>query len=191
MYGKQKIVGDNKKGGRGFNYSCRRVSVNNHGNERTWRSVRDHIWYPEGIYSHRNIQVHNNVAGGSTSWAHGEGITQDITKVCHHEQQGEATPISSNKKGVVWPNTQRATVLQEVGKGSEAYGFQINPYNPCERKNITNKKHMTVVWHVDYFKVSHVDIFEIIKFSGCLSRIYGGLTVRHMGFRSTHTNHAK
>ena len=36
---------------------------------------------------------------------------------------------------------------------------------------------MTVVWHVDDLKVSHVDSFEITNFSGYLSSIYGGLTV--------------
>ena len=66
---------------------------------------------------------------------------------------------------------------RKLVKDLEAYGFQINPYKPCEIKRITNKKNMTVVWHVDYLKVSDVNIFEIIKFSGCLSRIYGGLTV--------------
>ena len=55
-------------------------------------------------------------------------------------------------------------LYRKLVKDLEAYGFQINPYKPCEIKRITNKKNMTVVWHVDYLKVSDVDIFEIIKF---------------------------
>ena len=39
---------------------------------------------------------------------------------------------------------------------------------------------MMIVWYVDNLKVSHVDSFEIIKFYGYLSIIYGGPTV-HKG----------
>ena len=38
---------------------------------------------------------------------------------------------------------------------------------------------MTIVWHVDDLKVSNVDSFEITKFAGYLSIVYGGLEV-HM-----------
>ena len=40
-----------------------------------------------------------------------------------------------------------------------------------------NNKNITLVWRVDDLKVSHVNIFEIAKFSGCMSRIYGVITV--------------
>ena len=59
----------------------------------------------------------------------------------------------------------------------ETYGFHSNPYNPCVVKNIINNKQMTVVCHVDLLKMSHVDSFEITKFAGYLSRIYGRITV--------------
>ena len=36
---------------------------------------------------------------------------------------------------------------------------------------------MTVVWYVDGLKVSHVDSFEVTKFSVYLSSIYGGISV--------------
>ena len=44
---------------------------------------------------------------------------------------------------------------------------------------------MTVVWNVDDLKVSHVYSFEITKFAGYLSSIYGGLTV-HRGKVNDH-----
>ena len=37
-----------------------------------------------------------------------------------------------------------------------------------------------VVWHVDDLKVSHIRSFEITKFSGYLSSIYGGIML-HRG----------
>ena len=48
--------------------------------------------------------------------------------------------------------------------------------------NTINNKQMMAVWHLDDLKVSHVDSFEITKFSGYLSTIYGELTV-HRGKR--------
>ena len=39
---------------------------------------------------------------------------------------------------------------------------------------------MMLVWHVDKSNVSHLDIFEITKFTHYLSTIFGELTV-HIG----------
>ena len=39
---------------------------------------------------------------------------------------------------------------------------------------------MTVVWHMDVWKVSYFDSFEITKFAGYLPSIYKGLTVNRV-----------
>ena len=65
-------------------------------------------------------------------------------------------------------------------KDLEAYGFQIKPYDPCVAKKMIKNKQMAVVWHVDDLKVSHVDSFEITKFVGYITSIYGGIKV-HIG----------
>ena len=65
-------------------------------------------------------------------------------------------------------------------KDLEAYGFQINPYDPYLEKNMINNKHMVVVWHMYVLKVSYIDIFEITNFSGYMYNIYGGLTVHRV-----------
>ena len=39
----------------------------------------------------------------------------------------------------------------------EAYGFTINPYNPCVANKMVNEKQLDVTWHVDDLKISHVD----------------------------------
>jgi hypothetical protein len=41
-----------------------------------------------------------------------------------------------------------------------------------------NGKQMTIIWHVDDLKASHVDAFELTKFASYLSSIYGGLAVQ-------------
>jgi hypothetical protein len=59
--------------------------------------------------------------------------------------------------------------------------FVINKYDPCAANAIINKKQMTVTWHVDNLKVSHVDSFQNTKFIAYLATIYGnGITV-HQG----------
>ena len=46
----------------------------------------------------------------------------------------------------------------------EAYGFEVNPYDPCVANKMVNGSQMTVTWHVDDLKVSHKDYDEVTKF---------------------------
>ena len=59
----------------------------------------------------------------------------------------------------------------------EACRFQINPYYPLVENNMVNDKHMTLVCQVENLKLSCVKSFEITKFIGYLSSIYGGPTI--------------
>ena len=45
----------------------------------------------------------------------------------------------------------------------EAYGFKINPYDPCKAKNMICGKQLTVCWHVEDLKISCVDVNEVKK----------------------------
>ena len=42
--------------------------------------------------------------------------------------------------------------------------FILNSYDPCVANKTINGKQMTVYWHVDDLKVSHIDPNEITKF---------------------------
>ena len=55
----------------------------------------------------------------------------------------------------------------------KAYGFKVNPYDPCVSNMDINGSQMTVFWHVDDLKVSHKVPFEVTKFSTDMSGIYG------------------
>jgi hypothetical protein len=63
----------------------------------------------------------------------------------------------------------------------EAYGFTINPYNPCLANAMIRGKQMTVTWHVDNLKVLHKDPAEIRKFTNYLAVIYGKNLTVHRG----------
>ena len=53
------------------------------------------------------------------------------------------------------------------------YGFEINPYDPCVANKVVNGKQLTIVWHVDDLKISHVDADEVTKVIDWLKGIYG------------------
>ena len=36
-------------------------------------------------------------------------------------------------------------------------GFELNPYNPCVANKTINRKQLTLVWHVDDIKASHIE----------------------------------
>ena len=54
---------------------------------------------------------------------------------------------------------------------------------PYVENRMTNDKQMVVLWHINYLKVSHIDIFEITNFAVYMSRIYVGLTVHRVKVR--------
>jgi hypothetical protein len=56
--------------------------------------------------------------------------------------------------------------------------FIINPYDPCVANATVAGTQMTVTWHVDDLKTSHIDPFQNTKFAIYLTLIYGkGLVV--------------
>ncbi len=50
--------------------------------------------------------------------------------------------------------------------------FKLNPYNPCVANKTIHSVQMTVCWHEDDLKVSHIDPQEITKFGEWLSMTY-------------------
>jgi hypothetical protein len=63
----------------------------------------------------------------------------------------------------------------------EKNGFVLNPYDPCVANKTINGNQMTVCWHVDDLKVSHVDPGEVTKFGQWLSTAYGIAVAEHRG----------
>ena len=60
----------------------------------------------------------------------------------------------------------------------EAFGFELNPYDPCSANKMVNASQITVVWHIYELKVSYIDSFEIAKFACYVDKIYGVLAVK-------------
>jgi hypothetical protein len=55
------------------------------------------------------------------------------------------------------------------------YGFIVNPYDPCVANKVIQGKQMTVSWHVDDLKVSHMDPKIVDGFIGWVKRTYGAI----------------
>lgn len=57
----------------------------------------------------------------------------------------------------------------------EAYGFAVNPYDPCVANKIVNKKQLTVSWHVDDLKISHAQKEMVDDFLEWITATYGSI----------------
>ena len=45
-----------------------------------------------------------------------------------------------------------------------SYSFEVNPYNPCVANKMVNGEQLTVCWHVDNLKSSHINLKVNDKF---------------------------
>ena len=59
-------------------------------------------------------------------------------------------------------------------------GFDINPYDPCVANKTVDGQQLTVVWHVDDGKVSHVNPDVITRFIDWVDRMYGDDKLGHV-----------
>jgi hypothetical protein len=59
------------------------------------------------------------------------------------------------------------------------YPFIINPYDPCIANPTITGIQMTVTWHANDLKISHINPYQITKFCQYLASIYGNGLVVH------------
>ena len=59
-----------------------------------------------------------------------------------------------------------------IVKNLKSIGFELNPYDPCVANKIVDGAQLTVVWHVDDLKVSHVDAGVVTQMSVWLQKSY-------------------
>ena len=56
-----------------------------------------------------------------------------------------------------------------------SYGFELNPYNPCVVNKMGNGEQLSVCWHVDDLKSSHINPRVNDKFLQWIKDTYGQL----------------
>ena len=76
--------------------------------------------------------------------------------------------VSVNRKGELFLYVKALNALHGIMKVAllfyikfvknlKSIGFELNPYDPCMANKIVDGAQLTVVWHVNDLKVSHVD----------------------------------
>ena len=55
-------------------------------------------------------------------------------------------------------------------------GFKLNPYDPCVANKVIGGKQMTICWHVNDLKISHVYVKGVDKVFNWLEKLYPGVT---------------
>ena len=65
---------------------------------------------------------------------------------------------------------------KKICKDLKENGFEINPYDPCVANKMVNGKQLTITWHVDDLKVSHVDSKVVDGFIEWCCKIYEDVT---------------
>ena len=56
-----------------------------------------------------------------------------------------------------------------------AHEFEINPYDPCVANNTVEGKHLTITWHVEDLKISHIDRKVVSDTIVWMESIYGDM----------------
>ena len=57
-----------------------------------------------------------------------------------------------------------------------SYNFELNPYNPCMVNKMVNSEQLTVWWHVDDLKSSHINPKVNDKFLQWIKDMFGQLS---------------
>ena len=84
--------------------------------------------------------------------------------------------VSVNRKGELVLYVEALNALYSIMKAAllfylkfvkniKSIGFELNPYDPCVANKIVDGAQLTVVWHVDDLKVSHVDAGVVTRIS--------------------------
>ena len=68
----------------------------------------------------------------------------------------------------------RATLLfyKRLRSNLEDMGFEVNPYNPCVANKVVNGKQLTICWHLDDLKMSHVEKLAVSELALKLVKCY-------------------
>ena len=99
-----------------------------------------------------------------------------VLEICPQFNNSFLHQFSSNFGGNCINGTLRAARLfwQKLSKQLiDEWGFTPNKYDDCIVNKMINGQQMTVVWHVDDLKVSHVDASEVEKFVQCMEATFG------------------
>ena len=64
---------------------------------------------------------------------------------------------------------------KKLASDLEGYSFKINPYDPCVMNKMVKDSQLTVSWHVDDLKISHIKPSVVDDFLAWVTAIMGSI----------------
>ena len=118
---------------------------------------------------------------GETTHMKLEGKTVDIL-IRIDPSRYETNITTENGKQVIYVKLEKALYgmvqasllfWQNLMKTLIQWGFEGNPYDWCVANKTVNGKQLTIVWHVDNLKISHIDSKAVTSIITDLNKKYG------------------
>ena len=115
-------------------------------------------------------------------WVPFDGTLADLMVKAAPKIYSKYVTINSKGKKVLYVKLKKAlygclksTILfyRKLASDLTKMGFTINFYDPCVANKMVGGKQLTVCWHVDDLKISHVNKHVVTKFIRRLQRLYG------------------
>ena len=72
--------------------------------------------------------------------------------------------------GIIWASL---LLYQKTLKYMDSQGLEINLYDSCVVNNTMNRNHMTIIYHMGYFKIFHMESKEATQINECMKIVYG------------------
>ena len=88
------------------------------------------------------------------------------------DKKGNSQLIVQCQNAIYGTMTASLLYYKKFRKSLESIGFEFNPYDPCVANKMVNGKQMTICFHVDDCKLSHVDSKENDKMIAWLKQEY-------------------
>ena len=100
-------------------------------------------------------------------------IEPEIHQLQYFIEKGKKVLYLHVKKAIYGMLQSGLLYYQKFRKDIEEYRFRINPYDPCVVSKIVNGKQLTIAWHSDDLKASHVQERVLDEFIEWLKSNYG------------------
>ena len=113
-----------------------------------------HTWIIHEIGHVRWYGAHEN--GGGGGWDTHQIIPQSVPKI-HLNRKRKICPIHWVKKALYGTLQAALQFWRNLTSSLEEWGIEINPYNWWVAKKKVSGKQLTLVWHVEDFRISHIE----------------------------------
>lgn len=106
-----------------------------------------------------------------------ETAPQIYRKYVTYSKNGEAILYVTLQKALYGCLKSALLFYRKLVSDMKSIGFELNPYDPCVANRVANGKQLTICWHVDDLKISHVDRLIVDNTVNWFKSLYGNVRV--------------